>query len=272
MSELKPSIPDGSWILVTGATSFVASHIIKQFLERGYKVRGTVRQASNASWVVDEAFKSYANSGSFELISVPNFTTDHAFDAAIKGVCAIVHVATVSSLESNPNNVIPQTVASTTSILHAAQHEPSVRQFVYTSSCAAAYFPNPDDKSHVERDTWNEKAVQLAWASPPHGPEKGFIVYSASKVAAEKAVWKFVEEKEPRFSVNVVSPGTVLGEPLHKNYIRSTCSWVTELYDGQLSKVPTLHASKSLNRALSGNELLSPHPGDALMAFLTQRL
>lgn len=266
MSESKLSIPEGSLVLVTGATSFVASHIIKEFLERGYRVRATVRQTSNTSWIADEAFKSYADSSSFELVSVPDLSADHAFDSAVKGVSAIVHVATDSSFDSNPHKVIPQTVASTTSILHAALQESSVQQFVYTSSCAAAYLPSPDNKSHVERDTWNEEAVQLAWAPPPHGPEQGFIVYAASKVTAEKAVWKFVEEKKPHFSVNVVSPGTVLGEPLHKNYIRSTCSWATELYEGQPGKVIALPASKFPRRRAT-SYLASPRPVMLLWRF-----
>lgn len=260
MSEPSLNISKGSWILVTGPTSFVASHIINQFLERGYRVRATVRHASDASWVADEAFKLYSGNGSFELACVPDFSADRAFDAAIKGVCAIVDVATVSRFDPDPNNVIPQAVASTTSILHAALEESSVQQFVYTSSCVATFLPSPDNKSRVERDTWNEEAVRLAWAPPPHAPEHGFNVYAASKVAAEKAVWKFVEEKKPRFSVNVISPGTVLGEPLHKNYIRSTCTWVTELFDGQPRKALSFPASKSSNHALSGDELLNYQP------------
>ena len=34
-------------ILVTGATGYVASHIIKQLLEQGHYVRGTVRSLKN---------------------------------------------------------------------------------------------------------------------------------------------------------------------------------------------------------------------------------
>lgn len=33
-------------VLVTGATGFVAGHLIQQLLMRGYKVRGTVRDLS----------------------------------------------------------------------------------------------------------------------------------------------------------------------------------------------------------------------------------
>lgn len=116
MTELETTIPKGSLVLVTGATSYVASHIIKQFLERGYRVRGTVRNASDASWIVNEAFKPYADAGDFELIAVPDIGADHAFNEAVKGVSAILHVASISSWSSDPNEVIPLTVAAATSI------------------------------------------------------------------------------------------------------------------------------------------------------------
>ncbi|KUJ19434.1 NAD(P)-binding protein [Mollisia scopiformis] len=236
MTELKTTIPKGSLVLVTGATSYVASHIIKQFLERGYKVRSTVRNISDASWVATEAFKSYADTGDFELVEVADFGAEHAFDGAVKRVSAIVHVATVIGFSPDPNEVIPLTVAVATSIMLAALKEPSVKQFVYTSSCAAAAYPE-SEKIHVDQDSWNEKAVELAWTPPPYGPFQGFVVYFASKVAAEKAVWKIVEEKKPHFTTNVVSPGTVLGEPIHPNYVRSTGSWVPQLFRGETANL-----------------------------------
>jgi nucleoside-diphosphate-sugar epimerase len=36
-------ITDDDLILVTGATGYIACHIIKQLLDKGYRVRGTVR-------------------------------------------------------------------------------------------------------------------------------------------------------------------------------------------------------------------------------------
>ena len=34
-------------VLVTGATGYIASHVISQLLEKGYKVLGTVRSLDN---------------------------------------------------------------------------------------------------------------------------------------------------------------------------------------------------------------------------------
>ena len=67
MSSTSTAIPTGSWVLVTGATGFVACHVTRQLLQRGYKVRGTVRDQAKAQWLIDDHFKSYADSGSYEL-------------------------------------------------------------------------------------------------------------------------------------------------------------------------------------------------------------
>lgn len=47
----------------------------------------------------------------------------------------------------------------------------------------------------------------------PEGFEGG-IVYSASKTEAEKAAWKWVEEKKPNFVLNTVLPNFNVSGPL----------------------------------------------------------
>ncbi|KAH6887046.1 hypothetical protein B0T10DRAFT_539215 [Thelonectria olida] len=232
MSSLTPAIPVGSWVLVTGATGFVASHVTRQFLERGYKVRGTVRDLAQASWLADDHFKTYVESGDLELVAVPDLAADGAFDEAVKGVLAVAHIATITSFDPDPNNVVPQTVAGVTSILKAAAEERSVQQIVFTSSIMAAILPLKGDDTRVARDTWNEVAVQAAWAPPPYEPSRAMFTYAASKVAAEKEVWNFVEENNPHYTVNVICPSGILGEPLHKKHAETPANWVAALFKG----------------------------------------
>ncbi|KAJ5267496.1 hypothetical protein N7478_010304 [Penicillium angulare] len=245
MPELNPTIPTGSLVLVTGVTGYVASQVAKQFLERGYKVRGTVRDPKRASWLVDDVFKSYAASGDFEFATVPDLATPSAFDQAVKGVAAICHVASIVNFDPEPNNVIPQTVAGAVSIMEAALTEPSVKEFVYTSSIVAATIPAPGNVTRVDRSTWNDQAVQLAWSAAADDPKHGSVVYQASKVEAEKAIWRFVEEKKPHFSVNSVCPSSIMGEPLDRSHIGSPAAWIKQLYDRNvafLSRAPALFA------------------------------
>jgi uncharacterized protein YbjT (DUF2867 family) len=92
---LSTSIPKGSLVLVTGANGFIAAHIVKEFLDRGYRVRGTVRDVSKSAFLTEEVFPVYAKRGDFELIAIPDLGDPNAFDDAVRGnnVAAIVHVA-----------------------------------------------------------------------------------------------------------------------------------------------------------------------------------
>ncbi len=138
MPSLATAIPAGSWVLVTGASGFLASHITSQFLERGFRVRGAVRDMSKSSWLADGPFKSYAENGVLELVAVPNLGVDGAYDEAVKGVAAILHVAYVTRIVPDPNEVITPTITGIRSIMNAAMREPSVQRVVFTSSALTA--------------------------------------------------------------------------------------------------------------------------------------
>ncbi|KAH8806075.1 hypothetical protein F5884DRAFT_681009 [Xylogone sp. PMI_703] len=233
MSDLETTVPKGSLVLVTGATGFVATHVCKQFLERGYKVRGTARDVQKASWLINDLFKTYAGRGDLELVQVPDLAADHAFDEAIKGVSVIVYVASIMTFKPDPHEVITPCVDGVKSILNAATMEPSVQRFVFTSSIVAAAIPMAGVDTHVERNTFCDDAVQAAWAPPPYDASRGVFVYMASKVAAEKAVWEFAEDKKPKFDISVVSPGSIVGEPFEKKHADSSANWLVQMYAGR---------------------------------------
>ena len=65
-----PSVPQGK-ILVTGCNGYVAVWVVKQLLEGGYAVRGTVRRAS-AIVYLQKLFESYGPR--FEVVIVPDIT------------------------------------------------------------------------------------------------------------------------------------------------------------------------------------------------------
>ena len=233
MSSLVTAIPAGSWVLVTGANGFLASHIISQFLKRGFRVRGTARDVSKAAWLIEGPFKSYAEDGVFELVAVPNLGADGAYDEAVKGVAAILHVAYITRIVPDPNEVITPTITGIRSIMNAAMREPSVRRIVFTSSAlAASALTQGIDNGTVGRDSWNDAVLEAAWATPPYGVSHAVANYPASKVAAEKEVWRFVEENELPFTTNVVSPAGMIGEPLNKAHIEGQANWVVHAFRG----------------------------------------
>jgi hypothetical protein len=82
--------PSPAKVLVTGANGFLATWVVKKYLEAGYSVRGTVRSLSKSAFLNDK-FAHYGER--FELVVVEDITKDGAFDEAVKGVDAIAHTA-----------------------------------------------------------------------------------------------------------------------------------------------------------------------------------
>ncbi|ERF76571.1 hypothetical protein EPUS_05844 [Endocarpon pusillum Z07020] len=234
-------LPQGSLVLVTGANGFIASHIVDQLLQRGYRVRGTVRNAAKASWV-QELFDKRHDRGKFELTTISDYTKPEAFTEVLKG---------------HPGA--------------AALSFPSVQRVVYTSSSVAIALPIPNTVFPINHTIFNDAAVEAAWAPPPYTPDRDFTTYTASKVEAERAIRKFVDERNPHFKINLVLPSTVLGEILDpKNQDGSTASLVTGLYTGEkgywgnlppshfinVKDVACLHVAALLLPAVEGERLL----------------
>lgn len=88
----------------------------------------------------------------------------------------MAHIASSTVFDPDPNKVITPAVNGTTNLLKAAAKESSVKEFVYTSSLVAALFPTLDNTTCIERDTWNEVALQGAWAPPPYEAERAALV------------------------------------------------------------------------------------------------
>lgn len=237
---------------MTGASGFLASHAIWQFLNRGFRVRGTVRDVQQSSWLLEGRFKTYAEAGALELVAVPDFSVAGAFDEAIKGVAAILHIAYVTRIVPDPNEVITPTVAGIRSIMNSAVREPSVKVVVFTSSALAASPLSQDiDNGTVDRNSWNDAALEAAWAPPPYGVSHAVANYPASKVAAEKEVWRFVEERKPPFTVNVVSPAGIIGEPLNRKHIEGPANWVVHAFRGNKTVMDTMQACEKHTSQIS---------------------
>ena len=208
------AVPQGSTVLVTGAAGFIGSHIADQFLKLGYKVRGTTRSPEKNAWITNLFDKKYGP-GNFELLGVQDMAEPNAFAQVVKGVSAVVHTASIFTMDPNPDNVIPGTVAGTRNALESAAQEPSVKRFVLTSSSTAALIPKPNNPLKVTTDTWNDEAVEQAYSvPPPYRPEHALPVYAASKTLAEKEAWKFMKEKQPGFTLNTVLPNLNFGASL----------------------------------------------------------
>lgn len=118
-----------------------------------------------------------------------------------------------------------------THTLEAANKEPSVKRFVFTSSSTAATNPVPNKEFDIDTSSWNQVAIDKAWAPPPYEePDRAWNVYGASKTQAEQAVWKFVKENSPHFETNTVLPNANFGPILNKDQDASTAGWIRDVF------------------------------------------
>ena len=226
-------VPRGSTVLITGVNGFIGSNIADKFLEFGYKVRGTTRSPEKNAWISTLFNKKYGP-GNFELVAVLDMRAQGAFVQAVKGVSAVVHTATIFSLDPNPHNVIPGTILGTVHALAAADQEPRVKRFVLTSSSLAAVIPKPDNPVKVTTDTWTDEAVEIAYRDPPYEPERALPVYAASKTLSEREAWKFMNKEKPAFTLNTVLPNMNFGASLDfaTQGHPSTSAILAELFKG----------------------------------------
>lgn len=137
------TIPPGSLVVVTGANGNIASHIIDQLLQRGYKVRGTVRDKVKCDWMIHHFEKVYGQ-GKMELAEVPDMSAAGAFADVVKGASGFIHTATPVMENSDPNVAIPVVIKGTINALEAAATEPSIKRLVLTSSSGACTAPKPN--------------------------------------------------------------------------------------------------------------------------------
>lgn len=79
-------------VLVTGASGYIASHVLKQLLELGYRVRGTVRSLNDEKKVLP--LKRLADNPKHPLeLCEANLLDEKGWDEAIKGCTYVIHTA-----------------------------------------------------------------------------------------------------------------------------------------------------------------------------------
>jgi nucleoside-diphosphate-sugar epimerase len=229
----KRALPQGSLILVTGSSGYIGSHVVNEALAAGYKVRGTARSEEKA----EHTKKIFNNNPHYSTAIVADFQHEGVFDEAVKGVDAVIHVASDTTFSTDPNQVIPPTRAGVLSILKSAAKEPSIKRFVLTSSSAAVLLPKLNKEFTVSKDDWDQEALDIAWAPPPYNEDRAFPVYAASKVEGEKALWQFVKEQKPSFVANAVLPNFNMGTILPHGSPGATGSAIPGLYNGKLPPI-----------------------------------
>eukprot|EP01124_Arcella_intermedia_P033552 TRINITY_DN806_c0_g1_i1.p1 TRINITY_DN806_c0_g1~~TRINITY_DN806_c0_g1_i1.p1 ORF type:complete len:476 (-),score=143.48 TRINITY_DN806_c0_g1_i1:37-1410(-) len=198
-TENEPLQNNQKLVCVTGATGYIACHVVEQFLKEGFRVRGTVRSKDPAKVKHLLAIQEKVG-GDLELFEA-DLNKEFSFNSAFKDVDYIMHVASpfVVTVQDPQKDLVDPAVLGTLSVLRAAAFSPSVKRIVLTSSMAA--ITDSPDRILTE-EIWNEKS------NLKRNP------YYYSKVLAEKAAWKYVEENKPGYDLVTICPHFVWG-PSH---------------------------------------------------------
>ncbi|GFZ45475.1 hypothetical protein JCM24511_03201 [Saitozyma sp. JCM 24511] len=207
-----PAVEPGSKILVTGASGYIAAHIVREYLEQGYDVRGTVRDTGKGEYLAN-LFKD--SKGKFEYVIVREIAEEGAFDEAVKGVDGVAHVASpVTFVVKHLDDVAIPAVNGTVGVLKSIQkNAPQVRRVVYTASSGSINGPGGPPTRYTEAD-WN--SVDLAKCAEMGSDAPGDSKYRASKVLAERAFWQFFDDEKPTFDGATIHPPMVYGPIVHQ--------------------------------------------------------
>ncbi|EJT99638.1 NADP-binding protein [Dacryopinax primogenitus] len=202
-------------VLVTGASGFLAAHACQTLLEKEFKVRGTVRSKEKGEYLVN----LYKNSN-FSYTIVPDIRPPNAFDEAVKGVDAVLHMASPFQVNVvDPEDLVRPAVQGTKGVLESIQTFncvtiiPSVKRVIITSSIASITVPSEPGHVFTETD-WNTLSADIVAREGINAP--GMEKYRLSKVSAERAAWEFVDGQKPTWDLVTVCPLMIYRTIIHE--------------------------------------------------------
>lgn len=185
-------------VCVTGAAGFVASWLVRELLEKGVLVRGTVRRIASADHL-------RALPGAVERLELveADLTVPGSFEPAVRGCAVVFHTASpyVIQVDNPQRDLVDPAVNGTLEVLRACVKATDVARVVLTSSMAAVT-DEPDSSQVLTEADWNEKSTLQ------RNP------YYLSKTMAERAAWTFVEREHPSFDLVAMNPFMIMGPSL----------------------------------------------------------
>lgn len=218
-------------ILVTGASGFLASHVVLQLLAGGHRVRGSVRNEARAGRIRKALDGQGARTERLDFVRL-DLTSDHGWAAAMDGIDFLVHTASpfVTYIPDDEDELIRPAVEGTERALRAAL-DASVKRVVLTSSEAAVVRGHPKNR--------NAAFSEADWAVID-GP--GMTPYFRSKTLAEQKAWQIMEAAGRRADLTVINPGFILG-PLLDDDVGTSGALIQRFMKGGGPGMPRLVAA-----------------------------
>lgn len=260
MSSIDPQKP----ILVTGATGYIASRIVKDLLEKGHTVRATVRNKGKKEKYAFLQAIADASTGTLEIWE-GDLLHDGAFDKAAKGCELVMHTASPFILQvKNPQKqLIDPALKGTRNVLNAVNKAGTVKRVVLTSSVVAMY----GNASEVEK-MQNGTLAESMWNKTSSLKDQP---YAYSKTLAEKEAWK-IAKAQKQWDMVTIHPAFVMGPSLTKSSNSASLDFIKQMMGGEFKMgVPPLTFGLVDVREVSAAHIAAGFTPEANGRYITAR-
>ncbi|CAA7400030.1 unnamed protein product [Spirodela intermedia] len=212
---------NGKVVCVTGASGYIASWLVKLLLQKGYTVKGTVRDPEDPKKT--EHLRQLEGANERLHLLKGNLLEEGSFDKAVDGCEGVFHTASpfYHGVSDPEVELIEPAVKGTLNVLRSCAKTASVRRVVITSSMAAV--------AYNERSRTPDVTVDETWFSNAELCKKNKSWYLLSKTLAEEAAWKF--SKEQGIDIVTINPAMVIG-PLLQPTLNTSAASILNLING----------------------------------------
>ena len=210
-------------VLVTGASGFIAKHVIKGALARGYRVRGSLRRPAFEGAVR----AAVGETGDRLSFVTADLLSDDGWSDAVAGCRYVLHLASVFPLvpPKDRNALVPVARDGALRVLGAAAAA-GVERTVLTSSCVAVWSGHKPDAARI--------FTEADWSLVDSPDTNG---YALSKTLAERAAWDFAAGLSGGMTFATINPSFVLGPALDQ-YVEASGGLVLAVLRGKYPLVP----------------------------------
>ncbi|XP_006661038.1 cinnamoyl-CoA reductase 1-like [Oryza brachyantha] len=196
----------GRTVCVTGAGGFIASWLVKRLLEKGYTVRGTVRNPMDPK---NDHLRALDGAAERLVLLRADLLDPDSLAAAFAGCEGVFHAA--SPVTDDPEKMIEPAIRGTRYVITAAADTAGIRRVVFTSSIGTVYMnPYRDPNKPVDDTCWSD----LDYCKRTEN------WYCYAKTVAEQGAWE--EARRRGVDLVVVNPVLVLGPLLQPTVNAST--------------------------------------------------